>query len=283
MRLGGPVFDDHSDPEQFAKAHVNKGYRAAFVPNGLMAAQTDRIRAYRDALAAHDVVLAEVGAWCNPLSKDENTAKEAFEHIVERLTLADELGACTCVNIIGSGHPNHWYGPDGTNFTEAFFDCAVDIYRKVIDAVKPKNTKMSFELMPYCFLDSAGEYARFLKAVDRKEAAVHFDPANMINCPRLFYDNAAFFKDAIELLGSRIVSIHLKDLVLHADPPAVHFEEVPIGTGGLHYPELLRNLAALPVDIPVMLEHLPDEKTYDFAAGNLRRFAGEAGVAFQHY
>jgi len=280
LRLGGPVFIDHNDPEQFAKAHVDKGYRAAFVPNGLFATQTDRIRAYRDALAKRDVIFAEVGAWCNPLSKDKKTAKEAFDHIVERLTLADELGARTCVNVIGSWHPSHWYGPASTNFTKVFFDCAVEIYRNVIDAVKPKYTKMSFELMPYCFLDSAGEYLRFLKALDRKEAAVHFDPANMINCPRLFFDNAAFFKDAIKLLGKQIVSIHLKDLVLHADPPAVHFEEVPIGTGGLRYPELLKNLAALPVDMPVMLEHLSDENIYDFAAGNLRRFAGEAGVEF---
>ena len=278
MRLGGPVFVDHGDPERFAKAHADKGYRAAYAPAGLLAGQTDRVRAYRDALAAWDVVPAEVGAWCNPLSKDEKTAKEAQNYIVERLTLADELAARTCVNIIGSWHASHWFGPDAENFSRAFFDYAVEIYRKIIDAVKPKRAKMSFELMPYVFLDSAEEYARFLKALDRKAAAVHFDPANCVNCPRLLYDNAAFFRSAIDLLGDRIVSVHLKDLVLHTDPPAVHLEEFPIGTGSLHYPELLKNLAALSADMPVMLEHLPDEAAYDLAAGNLRRFAEEAGV-----
>jgi len=279
MRLGGPVCVDHYDPERFARAHADKGYRAAYAPNGLMAGQADRVRAYRDALAARDVVIAEVGAWCNPLSKDEKTAKEAQDHIAERLTLADELGARTCVNIIGSWHASHWYGPDAGNFSEAFFDRAVEVYRKIIDRVKPQRTKMSFELMPYSFLDSAEEYMRFLKALDCEAAAVHFDPANCVNCPRLLYGNAACFKGAIDLLGDRIVSVHLKDLALHADPPAVHLEEVPIGTGSLDYPELLRNLAALPTDMPVMLEHLPDEAAYDLAAANLRRFAEEAGVA----
>ena len=279
MILGGPVFRGFDDPDAFAAEHVKKGYRAAIVPGDLKTGDSEKIRAYKDAFAKHGIVPAEVGAWCNPLTKDTKEAEKNINYIIERLALADEIEARTCVNIIGSWHPSHWYGPDATNFGKDFFDHAVDVYRKIIDMVKPARTKMSFEIMPYCFLDGAAEYVRFMKAVDRKEAAIHFDPANCINCPRLLYDNADFLKSELALLKGNIASIHLKDLTLHPEPPAVHLEEVPIGMGFMDYVSLLTILNDLPADTPAMLEHLPNEETYDMAAANVRRFAKEAHVS----
>ena len=140
---------------------------------------------------------------------------------------------------------------------------------------------MSFEIMPFSFLDSASEYIRFLKALDRKEAAVHFDPVNCINCPRLFYDNAAFVIDEFRILGDKIVSMHLKDIDIRHDPPSVMLDEVRIGTGGMDYVSLLKQIDKLHPDLPVMLEHLPDEETYDAAAKAVRNFAKDAGATIQ--
>ena len=182
MRLGGPVFVDNSDPEVFTLAHKEKGYSAAYCPSGLQAGQAGEIRRFAEAMVKHDIVVSEVGAWCNPLSVDEKTSGEAVNHIIERLALADELGASVCVNIIGSRHESLWCGASADNFSQDFFDRAVDVYRKIIDSVKPTRTKMTFEIFPFTFLDGAEEYLRFLKALDREAAAVHFDPANCINC-----------------------------------------------------------------------------------------------------
>lgn len=278
MRLGGPILEHYDNPEAYVLLHKQKGYTAAYCPKDLNAGQTTQIKAYRDALKEADLVLAEVGAWCNPLSPDKKTADEAIAHMISRLELAEELEAVTCVNIVGSWHESHWYGPAAANFSQAFFDKAVDVGQKVIDAVKPKKTKMSFEIMPYSFLDSAEGYMEFIKALDRKEAAVHFDPANCINSPRLYFDNTAFLEKQIKILEGKIVSMHLKDLFLHPDPPNVHLEEVPIGTGGLDYVSLLRNIDRLPRNLPVMLEHLPDGQTYLQAAIAVHDFARQAGI-----
>ena len=35
MRLGGPVFYQGTDPQAFALAHLEKGYRAAYCPGNL--------------------------------------------------------------------------------------------------------------------------------------------------------------------------------------------------------------------------------------------------------
>ncbi|WP_077534646.1 sugar phosphate isomerase/epimerase family protein [Massiliimalia massiliensis] len=278
MRLGAPIFHQTGDPEKFVNAHLTKGYRAAYCPEQLTVNDTEKIRQYRESLKKNDILLAEVGAWCNPLSSDPTEAEKNFQFTVERLALAEELQAKACVNIIGTSYPNNWYGPCKANFSEDFFIYAVEVSRKIIDAVKPKHTKMTFELMPFSFLDSPKEYLRFLKALDRSEAGIHFDPINCINSPRVLYDHVDFFQEAFRLLGEQIVSIHLKDIALNPEPFSVVLEEVPIGQGEVDYLVLLREIQKLSKDIPVMLEHLPDEQTFDEATYRVRQFATQAGI-----
>lgn len=278
MRLGAPIFHQTGDPEAYAAAHVKKGYRAAYCPDKLTVNETEKIRQYRTALEKNDILLSEVGVWCNPLSVDSKEAKKNFNYTVERLALAEELHAKTCVNIIGTWYTNNWYGPTAKNFGDDFFAYAVEISRKIIDAVNPKHTTMTFELMPFSFLDSPKEYLRFLNALDRPAAGVHFDPINCINSPRLLYNHVAFFREAFQILGDKIVSIHLKDIVLNPEPVSVVLEEVPIGKGEINYPALLREIQKLSKDIPVMLEHLPDENSFDEAAQMVRLFAQETEI-----
>lgn len=279
MRLGGPVFVETEDPEVIAAAHAAAGYRAAYCPKYLHQGQSDQIAAARRAFAAKDILIAEVGAWCNPLTLDPAEARKNIDHVAEQLALADELGARCCVNIVGSWYEKNWYGPCAANFGNDFFAHAVDVSRQIIDRVKPKKTKMTFELMPFSFLDSAKEYLRFLRALDRPAAGIHFDPANCINSPRVYFDNAAFFEESFRLFGNDIASIHLKDIYLRPDPFSAMFDEVPIGTGGLDYVALLRQIARLPADTPAMLEHLPDETAFRTAAEAVRTFAKDAGIS----
>jgi sugar phosphate isomerase/epimerase len=281
MRFGGPVFVNGNDPEEYVLSHVKKRYRAAYCPPNLQSGMNDEIRQYRQAFAKHDVILAEVGVWNNPLSHDKDTAKKSFEYAVSRLNLADEMGSRCCVNIVGTWYDDNWYGPCPENFTDDFFAYAVEVSRKIIDMVNPTHTKMTFELMPFVFLDSPAEYIRFLKALDRPAAGIHFDPANCINSPRLLYGSAAFFEESFRLFKNNVVSIHLKDINLRPDPFSVLLDEVPIGEGKMDYVRLLHLIdSTQPSDTPAMLEHLPDEASYDKAADSIRKFAIKACVKF---
>ena len=56
--------------------------------------------------AGQRAVVAEVGAWSNPLSPDETTRTAAVELCKRRLALADRVGARCCVNIAGSRSEN---------------------------------------------------------------------------------------------------------------------------------------------------------------------------------
>ncbi len=277
MRLGGQVFGDWDGPEGFIRLHREAGFSACVCPARLQPGRAEN-REWRDALRGADITLAEVGAWGNPLSPNPEEARKAYDRLVERLALAEELEAVTYVNIIGSRHGTVWHGPHRDNFSQEFFEEAVETYRKACDAVNPRHTTLSFEMMPFNFLDGAAEYLRFLEALDRPRAAVHLDPANTVGNTRDYFHNAEHFRAQMRLLGPHVVNVHLKDLRLDPQPPVVRFYEVPIGEGGLDYPALLQMLDELDPDLPCLLEHLPDAQSYAKAAAAVRRMAGEAGV-----
>ena len=278
MRLGASVFYDGTDPEQYALAHVEKGYGAAICPGWLSLERPQELEKFKRAMKKHDIVIAEVGAWGNPLDPNKAEAEKNIKLMVDKLRLAEELGAVTCVNILGTKQTASWFGPHAEDYSNEFFEEAVAVCQYVIDEVKPERTKLSFEMMPYCFLDSPEEYLRFLQAVDRKAAGVHLDICNNMNSPRRFYNNTDYVKHTFDLLEKEIVTLHLKDIALKADSLTVVFEEVPIGTGGMDYVTLMQEISKLPVDTPAILEHLQTEEQYDIAAKATIEFALEAGM-----
>jgi len=279
MRLGGPVFVASDDPEVLARAHRALGYRAAYTPAGLTVSDTDRIRAVREAYAAKDVVIAETGVWNNLMDPDEASRRRNLQAVVEGLALADELGARCCVNIAGGFNASFWAGPHPRNFSPAAFDLAVENARKIIDQVKPKTTKFTYEMMPHMVPDSADRYLALIKAVDRRAFGVHLDAVNTINSPYRYYDTAAAIQECLEKLGSYVASCHLKDIRLE-DDATIRLGEVRVGCGGFDVGSYLRGIAALAHQPPVMLEHLATAEEYDQARAYVLALADSLGISF---
>lgn len=275
MRLGGPVFGDTATPEAWVQTVRRHGYGAAYCP---VKPETPRDEAHAYAAAARDadIVIAEVGAWSNPLSPDEATRRAALDKCKACLDLAERVGARCCVNISGSRGAK-WDGPHADNLTNETFALIVDCVREIIDAVHPSRTFYALETMPWMYPDSPDSYLRLLKAIDRPQFGVHFDPVNLICSPQRFLDNAAFVRHCFALLGPHIKSCHAKDIAL-AETLTVHLDEVGPGLGGLDYRVFLQELARLDADTPVMLEHLPTEKDYSRAAAHVRTVAAQVGV-----
>ncbi|MBC7326741.1 sugar phosphate isomerase/epimerase [bacterium] len=275
MRLGGPVFGTYKEPEEWLSLLEKYGYSAAYCPIDSSAGE-EIIKAYEEAGRKRDIVIAEVGAWSNPLSPDEETRRSAIELCKRQLYLADKIGAQCCVNIAGS-RGEKWDGPCEKDLTEETFEMIVETVRAIIDDVKPTRTFYTLETMPWMFPDSPDSYLRLLKAIDRKQFAVHLDIVNMINSPRRYFHNAEFIKECVEKLGPYIKSCHAKD-VLMSEEFIVHIKEVRPGLGKLDYKTLLRELERVSPDIPLMMEHLTSEEEYLLAGAYIRQIAKEAGV-----
>ena len=105
IRLGGPAFADTADPEALALAPIANWAIVPPIAPTCRSDDTDRIRAYARAFARHDVVIAEVGRWCNLLDADAEKRRRNLETVTDGLALAEAIGARCCVDIAGSFSP----------------------------------------------------------------------------------------------------------------------------------------------------------------------------------
>jgi sugar phosphate isomerase/epimerase len=278
VRLGGPIFLKSDDPAELAREHRRLGYSAAYCPEAKLE-DIDRIRAIREAFAKEDVVIAEVGAWKNMLDPDDAKRRDNLAYVTARCALADEVGARCCVDIAGSYNPTVWYGPNPKNLSRDFFDATVANCRQIIDAVKPTRTKFTIEMMGWNLPDSPDAYLQLIKAVDRQAFGVHLDVCNGVNCPARFYGNTAYIEECFAKLGPWIISCHAKDLQWIVELN-VHFLEVIPGRGEIDYQAYLRELAKLPVQAPLMLEHLKTAEEYEEGKQYIRKVGDSIGVGF---
>ena len=276
VRLGGPIFLKSDDPGSLAREHRRLGYSAAYCPNAALT-DTDRIRAIRKAFTDENVVIAEVGAWKNLLDPDPVKRKQNLDYVMERCALAEAVGARCCVDIAGSYNPDVWYGMHPKNLSKEFFEATVENCRRILDAVKPKRTKFTVEMMPWSLPDGPDAYLELIRAVGSASFGVHLDVCNIINSPSRFYHNAEVIRDCFRKLGQWIVSCHAKDLAWVPEYN-VHFLEVVPGRGEVSYRAYLEELSKLAVDAPLMLEHLKTAAEYDEGRKYIQRVAAEIGV-----
>ena len=273
IRFGGPLFGvDTSDPEAVATACKALGYGAIYCPD-LSPDDEAACRDYGKAIARHGLMIAEAGVWIRLAGPNPEETRANVERAIRRLRVADLVGAQCCVDIAGSFHPTSWHGAHPANVADDMLDAAAVIARTIIDAVQPRHVTFTYEMMQWTLPDSADSYLELIRAVDRKQFGVHFDPTNLINSPRRYYDTGAVIRECFAKLGPHIASCHAKDVGMNLTDAIVHLTEVPIGTGNLDYATFLRGLDTLGRDVPLMMEHLRTAGDYTAAAAQVRKVA----------
>jgi sugar phosphate isomerase/epimerase len=276
VRLGGPVPGNFDDPVQWVKAVKSLGYSAAICPVQ-PGASSELIRSFSAEAKKNNILISEVGVWNNVLDPDEIAREAAIKKNIILLQLADEIGACCCVNISGA-KGEIWDGPYPGNYSKETLDQIVETVRDIIDQVKPRNTFYSLEPMPYMLPDSPDTYLELIRVISRDRFAVHLDPVNMISSPQRYYNNSAFLRECFAKLGPFIKSVHAKDITIMPEL-TVHLEERRPGTGSLDYAVFLQEMSRLK-DIPMMMEHLEKQEDYVLAAEYIRKIGFTTGVSF---
>jgi len=118
MRLGAPIFIKSDDPGELAREHRRLRYRAAYTPS-CEVKDRDRIKAIIKEYGAQDVAIAETGAWVNMQDWDAAKRKANLAYVQERLALADELGARSCLDMAGSHSRTSTNGPAPNDISPA--------------------------------------------------------------------------------------------------------------------------------------------------------------------
>ena len=278
MRLGGPVFVEEMTPDRWIAALKMAGYSAAYCPLNADA-DAATIAAYVRTAADANIIIAEVGAWSNPLSLDNKERKAALDKCKTQLALAEKMGARCCVNISGS-RAELWDGPHPDNLTADTFALIVDVVREIIDAVKPTRTMYTLEPMPWMYPDTADSYLALLKAIDRPQFGAHIDMVNVVNSPRHYFNNADLIREWFHKLGPHIRSCHAKDTLISTQL-TTHLDEVRTGLGYLDYRVLLTEINKLDPDTPLMVEHLKTAEEYRLSAEYIRGIAQELDLTWR--
>lgn len=272
MLFGGQILKPWQTPQEWLDRVQEMAYTAVYFPVDHTAPES-LIDQFQTLCAQENLVIAEVGAWSNPMSRDPAIAQASLTTCIEQLKLADRIGAACCVNISGS-LSDRWDGPHPDQLSQAAFDQIVRVVRQIIDEAAPRQTDFTLELMPWMLPDSPETYLELLQAIDRPRFAVHLDPVNIMSSPRACLDTAAVLNHCFDQLGPYIRSCHAKDVRLESQL-TTHINEVIPGQGSLDYRVYLQRLDQLGRPVPLMMEHLSTHEDVAAAARYIRGIASE--------
>ena len=284
LKVGGHVFPknekDARDPEKLARLASEMGYSAVYAPEYLTIDKPEEIREAKKAFQKENLVIAEVGYLENMLDTRPEYRSKNREEMLKRFQLAEELGAGCVVNTAGSycegeGYKDH----NPKNFSEEHFQDAVDMARYFIDEVKPERAYFTYEVFMYNSVDSPKQYAKLVRAVDRKMFGVHLDLTNMLRQPREIYQAGKIVEECVRLFPDKIISSHIKDARLVRPAITTLIEEAVPGQGEVDLTPYIRELAALPRTVTMMMEHLKNEEEYLMGMRFIRDTVQEGDIA----
>ena len=279
MRLGVSAAFAHKDPENWAEQMREIGAGTVVFPLNFRA-EEEKIEAYVQSARRAGLTIAEVGIWKNTLAADPAERMEAREYAVGQLRLADRIGARCCVNVAGTAYGPVWDGGYRGNFSREAWDETVRMIRDIIDEAAPVRTKFCIEPMPWMIPTGPEEYLRLLEEVDRPQFGVHMDLVNMVNCPQRYFFLEDFMETCFEKLHGRIVSCHLKDIVLLEDL-TFQLRETACGSGIIPLERYAELASREDADMPMIIEHLQTEEEYRASMHYVReRLDGAHGIAY---
>lgn len=279
MLLGGTVAGNWATPGEWEALLVRSRFKAVTAPFDCRTPRAE-IDAYREICDRRGVVIAEIGVWKNPFDPDPARAAAALDYAMGQLALADEVGVACCVNIAGTASAAGWDAADRSNFTDATYARIVASVRGILDGVRPRRAFYCLEPMPWMVPDSPDACLQLIRDVDRPQFGAHMDFVNMINCPRRYLAPEAFIEECFSKLAPHIRSTHIKDTRMHPTRLTTLLEECAPGEGTLDYAEVMRVMDRwLPVDAPVLLEHMTTFEEYRAAYDYVAQKAAEAGVS----
>lgn len=260
MRLGVSTSFEFDSAESWIKKHRELGCKSVVFPLNCEA-DSSMIDEFAAAAKENDITIAEVGIWRNALSADPVEREAVFKYSVGQLVMADRIGAICCVNVAGTPHGPRWDGGYRGNFSAETRAELVKGIQRLIDEVKPVNTKYSVESMPWMVPSGPDDYLKLAEEVDRSGFGVHLDLINMVTSPERYFFLDEFIDECFDKLGDRVLSCHLKDIRLMEEYTFM-LKECACGEGTLNIRHFIERAEAINPEMPFVIEHLSSDEAY---------------------
>jgi sugar phosphate isomerase/epimerase len=208
-------------------------------------------RTVRGAFDARGIGIAVLGCYINPVHPDRDERDKGIRLFEEHLRFAGDFGCSIVGTETGSRDPGCSYHPD-TAKDETFDTLCFSMERILrtaekcgsmagIEAVADRHTISSIALME-----------KLIEKFPSPALAVIYDPVNLIPERGLSCGQEAFFRDALDRLGSKIAAVHLKDFRMNGGKKE---GDLPAGTGELDWFRLLGLLMEKKPGVDLLLEN----------------------------
>jgi L-ribulose-5-phosphate 3-epimerase len=166
--------------------------------------------------------------WVKPLSApDEATRKVGLEGLLQSLRDAHAYGAGSVLLVPGIAR-------DGVSYEQCWQRSIVEI-KKAIPVAKDLGVKISIENVGNNFITTPEQAMDFLDAINSEWVGWHFDIGNVGRT----YGPAERW---IQVLGKRIVRIHVKDFSTKPSVAGVRGERPKLLDGGTNWPAVMNAL-----------------------------------------
>lgn len=259
MKLGLATSFSILDAKKWGKELSSLGCGSVVFPLDYTSSETE-INDFYEQARLNNLTIAEVGAWCNPISPSKKEREASIKRCIGQLSLADKIKANCCVNVSGA-LGEIWDNPYEANLTSEAWNLNVKAIQHIIDSVNPQHTYYTLEPMPWMIPLNPSQYLKLIKDVNRKHFAVHMDVINWITSVEKYFFNEKFMDEIFNTLGDNIKSCHIKDVNLKSDF-TLHLEETECGKGNINLEKYAELANSVSVNMPMIIEHLDNDISY---------------------
>lgn len=221
---------------------------AGFKPGGF----TERLaNEVKEALG--DTRIAILGSYINPSADSEEARAMEIEKFKEKIRFAEILKP------LAVGTETGFFGPtqsDEANNTEEAYQRVLNTLRPIVKYAEERGVNVAIEGVAIFVINSPRKMARLVSDLGSDNVKVIFDPVNYVRASSTSHIDS-YINETFELLSDKLVAIHAKDFKTSAEGKLTYPDP---GEGELSYKLIFENMKKHGVDIPIILEGIPDER-----------------------
>jgi len=202
----------------------------------------------REAFERHCIQIAVLGCYINLGDRDAAQRRPQLDRFKEYIRFARDFGCSIVGTETGSVNSDFSAHPD--NQGEAAFQTVLASVRELVREAEKFGVFVGIEGVERYVISSPRRLKRLVDEVDSPNLQIIFDPVNLL-CAGNHHAQDEVTDEALALLGERICIVHAKDFTIEDE----RFQELPAGSGQLHYPRLMRWIKQHKPWVNVLLEN----------------------------
>lgn len=232
-------------------------------------------RRIRKVLESHDIDIAVLGCYINPVHPDDQLLDRALARFEEHLVFCADFGCRLVGTETGSYNPDGSFHPETAS--EKTFDRLTRSVERLVRTAEKFGALVGIEpVADTHVIGSVASMARLLARIDSPNLRVIHDPVNLLPSASPFgpegpdgNQQRSIFLEAFDAIGEKIAAVHLKDFTYHE---GIKSAALPALTGHMDVPALLSIISERKGGIDILLENTQMD-TAALTLGALKRMA----------